>query len=408
MMTPVIAFFITLQIIATLLLAWSGFVAFFGLMKKKEPHGPGEPKQRFAVVICARNEEKVLCHLLNSLRDQDYPKDKWHVYLLADHCTDRTAEVARRYPFVTVYERFDGPQSGKGAVLAWGIAKILREKGDTFDAFLVFDADNIAKSDFMSRINEHLNKGNDVVQGNRLAGEPFRTFITQWYALYWPLYSFIYSYPREKLRLSCFLTGTGFAVKKSLLEAHGWSTHTITEDVEYAFQQCLRGSRAAFCVDAVCYDEQPSSFMVMMRQLARWCTGSYQIFASYFGKWCKAFFRRPSVRLVDNLALLLTGPCSIVIMICTVVVYVLFLSTFHYAWLFQIIMLALSYIASIFAAALTARYVGIRIRKVMPGIVTFPVFLQLYTLCSLYSLIFPQKRWKPIAHEGISEEDEDE
>lgn len=94
-------------------------------------------------------------------------------------------------------------------------------------------------------------------------------------------------------------------------------------------------------------------------------------------------------------------------MICTVVVYVLFLSTFHYAWLFQIIMLALSYIASIFAAALTARYVGIRIRKVMPGIFTFPVFLQLYTLCSLYSLIFPQKRWKPIAHEGISEEDED-
>ena len=191
MMTPVIAFFITLQIIATLLLAWSGFVAFFGLMKKKEPHGPGEPKQRFAVVICARNEEKVLCHLLNSLRDLDYPMDKWHVYLLADHCTDRTAEVARQYPFVTVYERFDGPQSGKGAVLAWGIAKILREKGDTFDAFLVFDADNIAKSDFMSRINAHLNKGNDVVQGNRLAGEPFRTFITQRYALYWPLYSFI-------------------------------------------------------------------------------------------------------------------------------------------------------------------------------------------------------------------------
>ena len=181
-MTWPILLLMCVQIIGTLMLGWSGAVMLLGLIRRRLPRGDSDPKNRFAVIVCARNEEKVLSHLLKSLEEQDYPADAWHVYLLADHCTDGTVHLADRYPFVTVYERTDGPESGKG-----------------------FDADNIAKSDFMSRMNEHLNKGNQLVQGNRLGGEPYRTFITKWYAAYWATYTIFYSYPREKLNLSCFL-----------------------------------------------------------------------------------------------------------------------------------------------------------------------------------------------------------
>ena len=146
-----IIIFTILQVISSVLIGWHVLIAFLGtiqLIRKKEPRGDSQPMNRFAVIVYARNEEKVLTHLLKSLKDQDYPKKKWHVYLLADHCTDGTVKVAKKYPFVTVYERTDGPQSGKGAVLMWGLAKILREKKDTFDALMIFDADNVAKYDF--------------------------------------------------------------------------------------------------------------------------------------------------------------------------------------------------------------------------------------------------------------------
>lgn len=396
--------FLIIQFVTSVLVGWNGVIAFIGLLKKKSERGSSEPKNRFAVVVCAKNEEKVLSHLLKSLSEQDYPGDFWHVYLLADHCTDGTAQLAASYPFVTVYERTDGPESGKGAVLAWGIAKILREKSDTFDALMTFDADNVVKSDFMTRMNEHLNKGNQLVQGNRIGGEPYRTYVTKWYACYWPLYSLFYSYPREKLGLSCFLTGTGFACKKELLEKYGWNTSSITEDVEFAFQQCLRRDRTAFCFEAMCYDEQPSSFTVMVRQLARWCTGNYQIFLRYIGKWCNAFFEKPSLRLLDNLLLLLMGPSSVFNLIAQIVLNVLLVLYFHAVHPMQVLLFLAGYIFAVGAAIVVTRYFRIPFRKLCPAIFTFPVFLYIYTFCSMYSLIFPQKKWKPIAHEGLMDE----
>lgn len=401
MLIALIVLLICIQLIATILIQWSAIVAFLGLIRKRESPGPSRPKNRFAVIVCAHNEANVLEHLLDSLDAQDYPKEFWHVYVLADHCTDGTAKRAKKYPFVTAFERKDGPQTGKGDVLTWGIAKILREKSDTLDAFLLFDADNVAKSDFMSRMNEALNKGETIVQGNRLAGEPYRSIITQWYAIYWSAYTFLYSYPRQKLGLSAFLTGTGFAVRKELLEKYGWHTSTITEDVEFAFQQCLRRDRVSFCVDAICYDEQPSNFFVMMRQLARWCTGSYQIFYKYIHKWLRTFRRKPSARLMDNLALLLTGPCSVIILIATIFVNIVYTATFKHARLIQVIMILLSMFFTYIATERTSRFAGIKFKKLLPGFFLFPIFLICFTFCSLYSLIFPTRKWRKIEHQGL-------
>lgn len=405
MLITLIVVFIFIQIIATLMLSWSGFVALFGLTRKRPARGDSIHKNRFAVVVCARNEEAVLSHLMDSLAAQDYPADLWHVYLLADHCTDNTATLAASYPFVSVMEYNEGNSCGKGSVLAWGIDQVIAEKNDTFDAFLFFDADNIAKYDFMSRINEAMNKGETVIQGNRLAGEPYRTIVTKWYAIYWVLYSYLYSYAREKLNLSCFLTGTGFAVKKEVLY-DGWHTSSITEDVEFSFQRCLNNDRASFCEEAICYDEQPSSLRVMLRQLARWCTGSYQIFYRYFKAWFSSFKKKPRIRLVDNMALLMTGPCSVAVFISTIVINIVYTATFKHARLLQIVFfilgLVLTYVTTYITVRKTTKYVGIPWKKIGTALLTFPLFLWLFTLCSLYSLLFPQRKWKRIEHVGLS------
>jgi len=405
-MTPIvkmIIFFIILQTVSSLLLTWTGVVATFGLLlrKRKKHEKITNKKNRFAVIVCARNEEKVLPYLLDSLARQEYPKDFWHVYVIADHCTDHTADVVRHYPLATVWERNEGPRTGKGDVLNWGLRRLREERAMAYDAILVFDADNVAAPNFMEEMSNALNEGSDVVQANRLAGKPFRSTVTKWYAIYWTAYSFLYSFPRYNLGLSPFLTGTGFAVRTSLLQKYGWKTTSMTEDVEYSIQTCLRGDKVAFAINAICYDEQPHQLSVAFRQLCRWCTGTYQILGRYFKQWCRSMKEKPTIQKFDNLALLLTGPFSIISLFMTIIINVLIVIYFQRVRLIQVIFILLSLVGTYFMTWETTRYVHIKLKDILSGWLTFPLFLMLFTFCSFWSLFVPARRWTPIEHDGI-------
>ena len=57
------------------------------LLKKKN--------HKFMAIIPAHNEESVVANLIESLKNQNYPKELLDIYVIADNCTDRTAEVAK-------------------------------------------------------------------------------------------------------------------------------------------------------------------------------------------------------------------------------------------------------------------------------------------------------------------------
>jgi cellulose synthase/poly-beta-1,6-N-acetylglucosamine synthase-like glycosyltransferase len=302
------------QMIPMLVMVWIGIIAAGGLLKKKHSKPVLRRKGRtdFGIIICAHNEENAIGSLFESIAAQDYDQKKIQVFLLADHCTDDTVRIGKKYSFVTVFERQDEESKGKGAVLHWGLERILKtEAGKNADAFAVIDADNVLKADFLSKMDRKLREGNQIVQGNRLGGQPYRSIVTKWYTMYWACYTVFFSYAREKLGLSAFLTGTGFAVDADILRSEGWNTGTITEDVEFSISNILMGRRVAFCVEAVLYDEQPYQFRVMFNQIGRWCTGGYQVLRKY-GKsllsWKKSETR--SIQKFDTLMLLLMGPCS--------------------------------------------------------------------------------------------------
>ena len=46
---------------------------------------------RYAVLIPARNEEKVIPHLIASIKGQTYPAELIDIFVIADNCTDATA-----------------------------------------------------------------------------------------------------------------------------------------------------------------------------------------------------------------------------------------------------------------------------------------------------------------------------
>ena len=73
--------------------AYFVITALWGL-KREQPYGQFAPRYRFAVLIAARNEERVIGGLVRSLLAQNYPRELFDVYVIPNNCTDHTAREA--------------------------------------------------------------------------------------------------------------------------------------------------------------------------------------------------------------------------------------------------------------------------------------------------------------------------
>ena len=368
---------------------WSTFVVFSGLFvglirrKKELVAMPGRDgcQTRFACVICAHNEERVIARPIASILAADYPGCLREIVVFADNCSDRTAEIAASFPGVRVLEK-KIPSGGKGDVLAWGLDIV---RNDGYGAIAVFDADNEVDPLWFRKMDRALRNGAQVATGHRMSSNPFVNLITGWYTLYWNLMNELSNRVRSNLNLSSMLTGTGFCFNPEILPESGWRTRTFVEDLEFAFFCNLDGHRVHYVSDAVFYDEQPVAVRPMLRQLNRWATGGLQILRYYFWRWLKALFRRPSIRLFDSFAIITLGACGSLL---------LFLNAAMLNWRFGIWFLMLAWASAILSTALSRH----SIRALLLPIVTFPVFTVILSCTVIYSAVRPQRSWKPIEH----------
>ena len=127
-----------------------------------------ESSTRFAIVIPAHDEASVIAATVTRLRSLDYPAELFAIHVVADHCSDETAGLARQAGAV-VHERNDGPRTGKGAALAWLFERIL---DDPYDAVVVFDSDTRVATDFLRVMDSRLAQGAQVVQGQHVIRNP--------------------------------------------------------------------------------------------------------------------------------------------------------------------------------------------------------------------------------------------
>lgn len=254
------------------------FVPLF--IKKSLPQQ--ETLHRYAILIAARNEEKVLPHLLESINAQAYPGQLFTTYVIADNCTDATARVAAQGG-ATVFTRFDTSRVGKGYALNYLLEKIDETVGlDSYDAFLVFDADNLLSPDYIAQINKVCALGYDVFCGYRNSKNFGTDWVSAGHAL-WYLHDSVHlNQSRMLLGVPCAVTGTGFGFTRELLSrCGGWNFFTLTEDIEFNTWCAIRGVRAGYCHDAVLYDEQPETFRQSWRQRTRWVQGGIQVSLRY-------------------------------------------------------------------------------------------------------------------------------
>lgn len=256
-------------------------------VKKDKPHKEAK-NNKFAVLISARNESAVIAHLLESINNQTYPKELVDIFVVADNCTDNTAEIARSCG-ANVYERFDKVNVGKGYALNFVLRKIKKDFGrDAYDGYFVFDADNVLAPNYIEEMNKTFSDGYKILTSYRNSKNYGDSWISAGYALWFLRESKYLNYPRMLLNTSCAISGTGFLFSKEIAEEiNGWKYYLLTEDIEFTVDHVTNDYKIGYCKNAVLYDEQPSEFKQSIRQRMRWAKGYFQVFCNYGSRLVK-------------------------------------------------------------------------------------------------------------------------
>lgn len=269
-----------------------------GFFSKKQVFKDTDIKKNYAIVIAARNESSVIKNLILSLKAQNYDKDKVTIFVVADNCTDNTAEIARDNGAI-VYERFNNEKKRKGYALQFLFKKIEENYGiENFDGFIFFDADNLVHPDFIFEINKAFVEKGDIVTGYRNIKNFDTNIVSSAYGIHFYRSVVAYHRPRQKLNLGTHIAGTGYVIGSKWLK-DGWNFTTLTEDTELTLNLSAKGVKIAFCEDAVFYDEQPTNFFVAFRQRKRWTKGRLDAFFKNFPSLIFNGFKRLSFTLYD-------------------------------------------------------------------------------------------------------------
>lgn len=412
-MKAIIIFNAVISILFTLCYAYQFFYLFVGLLKGEQKF-KAVREHKFAAVISARNERDVIGQLISSIKSQNYPKDKLDVFVIADNCTDDTAQVAREAGAI-VYERFNKVQVGKGYALDWLFKIIDRDHKDAgYEGYMIFDADNILDVNYVSEMNKVFDNGYDILTSYRNSKNFDSNWISAAYSLWFLREARYLNNSRMQLGTSCAISGTGFLVGANVIEGNGgWIHHLLTEDIEFTCDSVSKGMKIGYASKAVLYDEQPTKFSQSYTQRLRWAKGFYQVFANYGGKLLKGVLKgsfscldmfmtvMPSMLL--TLLSVLINVVAIPVAIATdapetaILVQALIQTLVNFYGLF--------FILGLLTAITEWDQIHCVWYKKVLYLFTFPVFMLSYVPIAIIAL-FKKVEWKPIKHSVVRTLDE--
>ena len=375
-------------------------VSLCSLIKLKDKPLKVNKDHRFMAIIPAHNEEAVVANLVESLKNQTYNKDLYDIYVIADNCTDNTARVARDAGAI-VYERFDETKKTKGYALNWFLQQKIKENAP-YDAFFVFDADNIVDKNFIKNMNKKLCQGEDVVQGYRDIKNPSDNWITAGYAIfYWQMHRF-YHLARYNIGLSPLLNGTGFMVKFDVIKPQGWDTETLTEDIEFSLKRIIKGKKLGWATDAIVYDEQPTGFRQSWSQRSRWTVGHIQCIKKYTKDLAIAAKENKKMINIDGLFYIVGSiPMFVITMLLLFSNFVMYNSSaITSAELIKNILFYLlpTFVLPIFIGMFAMWLDGRKIKPMAKGLLCYPLFLLTWIFINFKCLFIRNTSWEKIDH----------
>jgi cellulose synthase/poly-beta-1,6-N-acetylglucosamine synthase-like glycosyltransferase len=229
------------------------------------------PSTRFMIIIPAHDEAAVIRATVSRLLAINYPSHLFSVHIIADHCSDHTAEAARQAGAIA-HERNEGPRTGKGAALSWAFQKIIHR--DQCDAVVIFDADTRVDSEFLRLMDWRLAQGDRVIQGQHVIRNPESSWFS---ALTWAMFLIdnrFQNLGRANLGWSAKNMGDSICFQVDVLLQLGWG-EGLTEDYHLRHKLLLHNIRIAYEPAAMGYGEAPITWDRARAQRARWLRGTH-------------------------------------------------------------------------------------------------------------------------------------
>lgn len=375
-------------------------------LTKKQKKFMSKMNHKYAVIISARNESSVIAQLIESIKWQKYPQELVDIFVVADNCTDNTAEIAREAGAI-VYERFNCFQKGKGYALDYLLKKMKEDySSENYEGFFVFDADNILDENYIAEMNHVFDQDYEVVTSYRNSKNYADSWVSSGYSLWFLKEARYLNNPRMTLGTSCVVSGTGFLVSTSTIEElGGWKFFTLTEDIEFSFDCVSKGKKIGYAQDAIFYDEQPVSFNVSIAQRSRWIKGTFQVLHKYGLTLLKKVITKGDLASFDvlmNTAGIIGCGC-LGLGMNVMVIAVELLAKPHPLHMIPILvtMLLHSYITIAFIGIVIliteGKYIRATTLEKVRSIVTFPLFVSTY-MVAFFVAVFANVEWKPIPH----------
>lgn len=388
------------------------FYIFEVLIRKRKPL-KAKANHRYAVLIAARNERTVIGNLINSINQQNYPQELIDVFVVADNCTDDTAEVACEAGAI-VFRRFNTQQVGKGYALDFALQHIYKDFADRdYEAFFVFDADNVLDENYFREMNKVFDNGAKASTSYRNSKNYDSNWISAGYATWFIREAKFLNQARVDLNTSCAISGTGFFIAADILkEAGGWKWHLLTEDIEFSASSVTNGVRIAYCPTAILYDEQPTTFRDSWNQRERWAKGFYQVFWHYGLGLVKGIFSNGKGHRFACYDMLMTIAPGMLLTFIAVIfnAIIIFLGvtgamstgTMIASSVSSIVFCLANYTLFMFVLGVLTTFVEWDSIHSTTGcklcyMFTFPLFMLTYIPIALVAL-FRNTQWKPIKH----------
>jgi 1,2-diacylglycerol 3-beta-glucosyltransferase len=297
---------IVLLLIISFVVLYLAFLSIMALVARRLPAILPVRYRRFAVVVPAADEEMTIERTVQSLLSVDYPRECFSVIVIADNCSDRTAEISTSAGAI-VYERRNSELRGKGYALRWCFDLLLSDKNE-YDAIVVVDADSVVSRNFLNVMNSYLEKGAQAIQSSYLVVPQPNVWSVEVTRLGFTLYNLVRPLGRRLIGCSAGLRGNGMCFAIDTLRRVPWEAYSLVEDLEFGLTLLLNGVTVTFAPEATVNATMPARAENAYTQRARWEIGRYPIIIKYAGRLLWTAIKQRSFKALDAFMGLVTPP----------------------------------------------------------------------------------------------------
>ena len=396
------------------------YILLFFVKAKKYPKA--KVQHKFGIVIPARNEKDVISDIVKCLLNSDYPRDKFDVFVVADNCTDNTAELARAAGAI-VYERTDpDPKHHKaGYALKFLFEKIMAEHPG-YEAFIKFDADNLMEPDYISRMNDAFDAGVKCARGYSNSKNIDQNVVAGISGLWYIRDCRFASNFRSAIGQGTMLGGAGMMFAAEIIEKHGWDCLTSSDDSEFTMRRLNQDKiKTMYVKDAIVYEDQPATIKDTFAKYMRMAGALNKLFFTQGLKSFALFFVRWKWTYLDMFMTLMFIPICVLMCIWLPIYYIYvllfygimqfkygkpyiddvtgqqmfwkYLTTICYALAFAFVLAFI--LQALLAVALERKRIKAPVKKLMPTVFLFPVFMIIYAAAITIG-VFKKPAWKQV------------